>query len=230
MRHNGSMPQLPLLAASDWGIAVAVFFLLLLFVIVGFAIIQGTRAQLYWRRRVEKGDVDAIRALVGDEVNHWKTARAPKGTAPAVWHGVQGAELLDVKPDSVRVSASAEGQYALVEGDRREISTSLKEGMKLTAKLADMLFYDIPNVKLPYTQIDIYSTYHDGDGSAQRCILSTICSREVADVLDWDDMDADEVVRAFGGRFSLDDRGRAQPIDPNAVGASGVPAVFYEDD
>src|SRR6185437_12799919 len=136
------MPQLPLLAASDWGIAVAIFFLLLLFVIVGFAIIQGTRAQLYWRRRVEKGDVEAIRALVGDEVNHWKTARAPKGTAPAVWHGVQGTELLDVKPDSVRVSASAEGQYALVNGDRREISTSLKEGMKLTAKLADMLFYD----------------------------------------------------------------------------------------
>ncbi len=229
MRHNGRVVRLPLLAASDWGIAIAIFLLLALFVIVGLAIIQGTRAQLYWRRRVEDGDVEAIKALVGDELNRWKTARMPRGTQPAVWHGVQGAELLDAAPDRVRLSASAEGQYALVGSERREVSSSLKEGMKLTAKLADLVLYDIPNVRLPYVQVDVYTTYHDGDGSAQRCILSTIASREVADVLDWDDMDAEEIVRAFGGRFSLDDRGRPQPIDPNAVGPSGVPAAFYED-
>ena len=37
-------------------------------------------------------------------------------------------------------------------------------------------------------------------------------------------------MRAFGARFRLDDRGRPLPIDPDAVGPTGVPAVFYEDD
>jgi len=221
---------LPVLAASDWGIAVAIFFLLIAFLVVGFVIVQGTRVQLYWRRRVEQGDVDAIRALVGEEIARWKTARAPRGVDPAVWHGVQGAELIDVKPDSVHVSAAAEGRYALVSGDRREVSTALAEGMRLAAKLADMVLYDIPNVKLADVRIDIYSTYRNEAGSSQHCILSANCSRDVADVLDWDEMDAEEIMRAFGARFRLDDRGRAIPIDPNRVGPSGVPAVFYEDD
>ena len=220
---------LPLLAASDWGIAVAIFFLLIVFVIVGFVIIQGTRAQLYWRKRVEEGDIEAIQALVGDEITRWKTARAPRGVDPTVWHGVQGAELLEVKPESVRVSAAAEGRYALVSGERREVSTSLAEGMRLAAKLADMVLYDIPNVKLADVRIDIYSTYRDAASSSQQCILTVSCSREVADVLDWDDMEAEEIMRAFGARFRLDDHGRALPIDPE-VGPSGVPAVFYEDD
>ncbi|HEX5478247.1 MAG TPA: hypothetical protein VFY79_00860 [Dehalococcoidia bacterium] len=220
---------LPLLAASDWGIAVAIFFLLIVFVIVGFAIIQGTRAQLYWRKRVEEGDTEAIQALVGDEIMRWKTARAPRGVDPAVWHGVQGAELLEVKPDSVRVSAAAEGRYALVSGERREVSTALAEGMRLASKLADMVLYDIPNVKLADVRIDIYSTYRDAASTSQQCILTVSCSRDVADVLDWDDMEAEEIMRAFGARFQLDDHGRALPLDPEA-GPSGVPAVFYEDD
>jgi len=40
-------------------------------------------------------------------------------------------------------------------------------------------------------------------------------------------------VRAFGGRFVLDDHGNALPIDPDALpagtGATGVPAVFYDE-
>src|SRR5574338_141138 len=198
---------LPLLAASDWGIAVAIFFILGLFLITGFVIIQGTRQQVYWRGRVEGGDVEAIRVLVGDEVTRWKTARAPRGIAPAVWHGIQGAELVDVAPDGVRLSATAEGQYALAGGERREVASALSEAMRLTARLADMVLYDIPNVKLPYAQIDVYSTYRDGDGAAQRCIMTTVARRDVADALDWDEMPAEDVVRAFGGRYALDDRG-----------------------
>ncbi|HZP56576.1 MAG TPA: hypothetical protein VFC53_03365 [Dehalococcoidia bacterium] len=221
---------LPLLAASDWGIAVAIAVILLLFLAVGWVILQGTRAQLYWRRRVEEGDVEAIRMLVADEVARWKTMRMPRGAAPAAWHGVQGAELVDISPDRVRVNASAEGQYAGMGAERRETSSPLQEAMAVTARLAEMLLYDIPNVRLPYAQVDVYSTYRDEHGAAQRCILSTIASREVADNLDWDEMTPEEIVRGLGGRFSLDDRGNALPIDPDAVGPSGVPAVFYKDD
>ena len=220
---------LPLLAASDWGIAIGIGVILLLFLIVGYVIIQGTRVQLYWRKQAEAGDIEAIRTLVGDELTRWKTARTPKDVAPAVWHGVQSLELLDVWPDGVRLSASAEGQYALVGSERREVSSLLKEAMKLTSRLEEMVMYDVPNVKLAHAQIDVYSTYRDQEGSSQRCIMSTDCRREVADQLDWDGLDAEDIVHAFGGRYSLDDRGNPLPVAIEER-TSGVPAAFYKDD
>jgi hypothetical protein len=220
---------LPLLAASDYGIAVGIGFVLLMFVVVGWVIVQGTRAQLAWRQLVEAGDVDAITTLVTEELQHWKSMRMPKGTDPAVWHGVQSAELVSVAPEGVRLSAAAEGQYAMVDGVRREVTSALDQAFKVTAKLADMAMYDIPNVRLPDCQIDVYTTYHDESGPTQRCVLSTMCRREVGDALDWDGMGADEIVRAFGGRFLLDDRGRPLPIDPESTGRTGVPAAFYKD-
>jgi hypothetical protein len=221
--------NVPLLAASDYGITVAIGFLLVFFLIVAWVIVQGTRAQLAWRAQVDAGDVSAIQTLVGDELTRWKTARMPKGVAPGLWHGVQSAELIEVKPEGVRITASAEGQYALVGGDRREVTSALNEAFALTARLADMVMYDIPNVKLPYAQVDIYSTFRDETGAAQRCIMSTLCEREVADVIDWDEIGPEQIVRAFGGRFSLDDRGNPNPISPDATAGSGVPAVFYKD-
>ncbi len=218
----------PLLAASDYGIMVGIGIVLLLFLVVAWVIVQGTRAQLAWRAQVDAGDVSAIQTLVSEEVTRWKTARMPKGVSPGLWHGVQSAELIDVKPEGVRLSASAEGQYALVDGTRREVTSSLDEAFALTARLADMVMYDIPNVKLPYAQVDIYSTFRDETGSAQRCIMSTLCERQTADAVDWDEMSGEEIVRAFGGRFSLDDHGNPNPIDPDAP-AGGVPAVFYKD-
>jgi hypothetical protein len=222
------MVDLPMLAVSDWGLAFGSALVLLLFLVVGYVVIQGTRIQLAWRQRVEAGDVDAIQALVSEEVTRWKTARMPKGMQPSVWHGVQSAELLEVTPDSFRLTASAEGQYALVSGERREVSSALREGMKLTAQLADMAFYDIPNVMLPYVQIDIYSTFRDEHGSSQQCIMSTLAGREVAAGIDWDDMDVEEVVRTFGGRWKLDERGNPLPIEPDKPRTNGVPSVFYE--
>jgi hypothetical protein len=219
---------LPLLAASDYGLMVGIGIVFLIFLVVAWVIVQGTRAQLAWRALVDAGDVSAIQTLVSEEVARWKTARMPKGMAPGIWHGVQSAELIDTKPEGVRLSATAEGQYALVDGVRREVTSSLDEAFALTARLADMVMYDIPNVKLPYTQVDIYSTFRDAGGASQRCIMSTLCERHLAEAVDWDEMSGEEIVRAFGGRFSLDDAGHPNPIDPDAA-PSGVPAVFYKD-
>ncbi len=220
---------LPLLAASDYGIAVAIGVVMLLFVVVGWIIVQGTRAQLAWRQAVEAGDVGAITTLVTDELQRWKTMRMPRGVDPAVWRGVQSAELVSATGDGIRLSAAAEGQYATVEGTRREVASPLDQAFRVTAKLADMTMYDIPNVRLPDCQIDVYTTYRDESAPVQRCILSTLCSRETGDELDWDEMTAEEVVRAFGGRFLLDDRGYPLPVDPEATGKTAVPAAFYKD-
>lgn len=224
------MDPLPLLAASDWGLTIAIGFVVLLFLLVGYVVIQGTRVQLAWRQSVEAGDIDAIHTMVSDELKRWKAMRMPKGTEPGVWHGVQSAEVLEVWPDGVRVSAIAEGQFALVSGERREVSNSLHEGLKLTARLTDMLLYDIPNVRLPFVQVDIYSTYRDADTTSQRCIMSTRAERSIGDDLDWDEMQPAEVVEAFGGRFAMDDRGNALPIEVDAPPANSVPAAFYGDE
>jgi hypothetical protein len=221
---------LPLLAASDYGLVVAVGVIFLLFLVVGWVILQGTRAQMDWRRAVEQGDTDVINMLVTEELNRWKTIRVPKGTDPAVWHALQSTELADVAPTGVRLNVTAEGQFAMVDGQRREVENGLQQAMKVTAKLADMVMYDIPNVKLGYVQVDVYSTFRDESGSSQRCVLTTKADREVADDLAWDEMTADEVVHAFGGRYSLDDRGNALPINPDGARSTNVPPVFYEDE
>lgn len=220
---------MPILAASNWGLAFAIGVVFVVFLFVGYIVVQGTRVQYAWRERVAAGDVDAIRTMVTDEIARWKTARMPKEQQPSVWHGVQSAELLEVWPDGIRLSAQAEGQYALVSGERREISTAFREGLKLTARLADMVLYDIPNVRLARAQIDIYSTYRDERGSAQHCIMSTNIDRDTAEDVDWDVMDAEEIVRLFGGRFILDDRGNAMPIEVDKPAGTTVPAAFYED-
>lgn len=220
------MSALPLLAASDWGLAFGIGVVILVFLLIAYVVIQGTRVQLAWRTRVEEGDVDAIHTLVTDEINRWKSARRPRDAEPSVWHGVQSAELLEVSPDGVRLSATAEGQYALVSGERREVSSALQEGMKLTAKLIDMVMYDVPNVRLPFAQVDIYSTYRDEHGASQRCIMSTKADRDVADDLDWE-IGAEAIVEAFGGRYRLDDRGNATAIDVDAPARNSVPAAFY---
>jgi hypothetical protein len=220
----------PLLAASDYGLVVASGFVLLLFLVVGWVVVQGTRAQLFWRKRVDEGDVDIITMLVSEELSRWRTMRMPKEVEPGVWHGVQGAELAQVHPEGIQLNATAEGQYAMVEGQRQQVSDALGEGMKVTAKLADMALYDIPNVRLPWVRVDIYSTFRGEEGATQRCVMTTTALREIADDLNWDELEAEQIIRAFGGRYLLDDRGNPLPIDPDGVAPSGVPAAFYKDD
>lgn len=215
---------------DNYGLVFAVGVVLLIFLVVGYVVIQGTRVQLAWRDRVGAGDVGVIRTLVGDEVDRWKTARMPKGTDASVWHAVQSAELIDVQPDGVRLSAIAEGQYASVNGERREVSNALGDGMKVTARLIDMIMYDNPNVKLDKVQIDIYSTFRDEQGATQRCILTTATNRDTANTIDWDEDDAEEIVRVFGGRYATDDRGNATPITVDAPAPASVPAAFYKDE
>ena len=45
-----------------------------------------------------------------------------------------------------------------------------------------------------------------------------------------EELEAEAVVHAFGGRFLLDDRGNALPIDADGGEPAGVPAAFYKDD
>jgi len=196
----------------EWGILVV----LLLLLFTGFVIVQETFRQLHWRGLVAQGDVDAIRQLIESEIQAWKTARVPRGTPAQVWHGVQTVELLDVTPDAARVSCDAEGEYTIAAGRRIETSSPLSEGMKVTKRLAEMLLYDIPNVKLDRVQIDVYTSFRDESGAAEpRCILSTLVSRSAVGDIDWDETEAADFIALTGGRFAAGSNG-VRPIEPMA--------------
>jgi hypothetical protein len=195
----------------EWGILIIIVILLF----TSYVIIQETRAQMHWRGLVQAGDLDAIRTLVNDEVERWHTERVPRGVSALLWHGVQTVELIDVQPDGVRVSCNAEGESALVEGRRVETSSPLAEGMKTTLKLAEMLLYDIPNVKLDHVQIDVYTSFRDASGRAEsRCILSTRVERRHVEHIDWEEIAAADFVSLTDGRFVADDSGSLQGIEP----------------
>lgn len=203
-----------------WGIGWGLLAIFVLALFVSYVIIQETRAQQYWRQLVRQGDVSAIRAIIEKEVAAWREQRPPRGVAASLWQGLQNVELVDVGADYLRINAAAEGQYALVGGERREVLSPLAEAMQLTVTLADRFLYDIPNVELSTVQVDVYTTFRQEHGRAtQRCILSTLVRRDDAADVDWDGGSAEEIVRRFGGRFELDENGAPQPIEPVALPA-----------
>ncbi len=188
---------------------------LIIMVLVAYVIVQETRAQLHWRGLAESGDIDAIRELIEVEVEHWHTSRVPKGTPALLWHGVQTAELLDVTPDGARLSCDAEGEYMLSGGRRVESSSALDEGKKVTMKLAEMALYDVPNVKLDHVQIDVYTSFRDDSGKADtRCILSTLVKRRQVELVDWDEMAANDFVSLNEGRFAEQTNGALHAVEP----------------
>ncbi len=201
--------------AATWGIGWALLVVFLLFLFVTYVVVQGTRAQMEWRRQVQRGNLDVIQTLVREEVERWKRERPPKGIPANVWRGVQGVEVMEIGVDYLRATTTAEAQFQMVDGQRREVSSALDEAMKVTVQLADMFLYDIPHVRPDRVQIDVYTTFRSDTGETrQECILSTVVRRQDVVDLDWE-APAPDVIRAMGGRYQLDMAGHALPITPD---------------
>ena len=191
---------------------VAIF---ILFLILAYIIIQGTRAALAWREAARTGDVKVIRDIVEDAIKVWSSQKRPKEVTPEVWRGVQSMQLVDVASDYVRVSVAAESEYRLEDGRWIEIRNPLQDGISVTAKVADMLFYELIHYRPEQVQVDVYTQYRDQAGVTRReCILSTHTTRELAKSVDWEEWTADDIVRTLGGVYRLSDAGRPLPIQP----------------
>ncbi len=196
-----------------WGLLV----IGLVFAFLGYIIFQEARTHRFWRRKVEEGDLEMIRQLVEAEVEHWRTERPPKGMPATVWQGIQGVELVEIGRDYVRAASTAEPQFALVGSARRQVSSALDEARRITAKLAERFFYDIPHVRAERVQIDVYTTFHEASGDAvQRCILTTVARRGDAAEVDWDNDPPETIAERLGARYQTDPQGHAQPIEPDA--------------
>lgn len=195
--------------------------------LISYVIIQGTRAQLKWRELAAAGDVPTIRLILNDQIEMWKEGRVPAGVSPTVWRSIQNMELTEVGADYARVSCDAEAEYRTVDGRRQMVTTPLEQAMQVTAKAADLLLYDLPNLKLARVQIDVYSTFRDPFGDEeQKCILTCTATRTAAREVDWDEWTAQEIVDYFGARYEVDERGMPLPIE---VEGERDDRYFYND-
>ena len=101
----------------EWGILGAAA----IFVVVGYIVLQGTRASMAWRRAASGGDVEVIRQILEDEIASWRSVKRPKEVAPDVWRGVQSVALVEVAAGSgptgallgASVSCQVESEYRL---------------------------------------------------------------------------------------------------------------------
>lgn len=204
----------------------ALIVIFLLFLVLAYIIVQGTRAALAWREAAASGDTKVIRDIVEDSLEGWRSQKRPKPVAAEVWRGVQSLQLVHVEADFVRVSATAESDYKLVDGQWLEMRNSLQEGISITAQCAEMLFYEMPNYRPDRLQIDVYTAFRDESGASRRdCILSTETARDVARTVDWDEWTPDEIVEELGGRYRLSEVGR-----PLAITVEPPPAPDEDED
>ena len=88
----------------------ALLVIFILFLILAYIVVQGTRAALAWRKAAAEGDTKVIRDIVEDSLNGWRSQKRPKPVPVEVWRGIQSMVLVDVEADFVRVSATAESE------------------------------------------------------------------------------------------------------------------------
>jgi hypothetical protein len=197
--------------AMQWAVLGIVLFGLFL----TYIIFQETRAHHYWRGLVAKGDLNAIRMLLDQEIERWHTMRVPKGVPASVWHGIQTTELVAVGAEGAQVTCAADGEYRFSAGKPQEVTTPIDAAMRLAAKVAEMILYDVPNLHISEVRVDVYSTFHTPDGATeQRCILSVVADRGTADEIDWESLRPGEIVNRFESRYYVNERGIAEPFDP----------------
>ena len=188
--------------------------LTIFFLLVTYIIVQGSRAALAWRSAAAGGDVNVIRMIVDDSLSAWRSGKRPKNVAPDVWRGIQSMQLTDLAPDFVRVSAQAQSEYRLQDGAWTEVQNPLQEAIEITARAADMLFYDMPHYRPERIQIDVYTAFRDGEGPTRNvCIMSTSATREQAREADWEEWSAADIVDTLGARYRPGEFGQPLPIE-----------------
>jgi len=185
--------------------------LFILFLLVTYIVVQGTRAALAWRKAAAEGDVKVIRDIVEDALGAWRSMKRPKEVPAEVWRGIQSMQVVEVDAELVRVSCQAEGDYRLIDGRWVETANPLHEAMAVTAKALDMLLYELPHYKPGQVEIDAYMTMREADRRTERvCILSTTATRDDAREVDWEEWTPAQIVEALEGRYRMDDLG--QPL------------------
>jgi hypothetical protein len=188
-------------------------------IILAYVVWQGMRAANKYRELAAAGDIPTIRLIIDEGLAEWRSARPPKGLAPAVWVGVHTMEVVDVGPDYVHVSCNAEGEYKMVEDRWLETKSPIQEAMAIAAKAVEMLLYELPHLKLDRVLVDVYTTYRDAAGARRERILACNARRQDARQVDWDEWTPQQITERLGARYRLGEHGQALPLSPGGEAA-----------
>jgi hypothetical protein len=190
-------------------LGLTVFFLLVTYIIV-----QGSRAAMAWRAAAAAGDLKVIRMIVEDSLSVWRSMKRPKAIPPDVWRGVQSMQLTDLAADFVRVSCQAQSEYLMQDGVWTEVKNPLQQGIEITARAADMLFYEMPHYRPERIQVDVYTAFREGEGPALNvCIMSTAADRDRAREVDWEEWGPGDIADGLGARYRPGEFGQPLPIE-----------------
>ena len=194
-------------------IVVGIILFAVIFFGVGWAVSTEMFQHRAWRRRVESGDTDIVAALIEEALAIWRRGRPPRGTPASLWAGVQATQLVAVEADGVTLSTSAEGDFRTEGGRRVQVASALDEGIAVAARLLDMIMYDVPNLRLGYARVDVYSTFTGADGTpSQLPILTVTAERGTADEMTWEALTPEEILGRFGATYSRAANGQPTPI------------------
>lgn len=195
-------------------ITFGIIIVLVIFAGVGWAVSTEMFQHRAWRRRVESGDLDIVASLIEEALAGWRKGRPPKNVPASLWAGVQGVQLVAVDDDGVTVSASAEPEFRTEAGTRVQVTSALDEAIALAARVLDMMLYDVPNLRLGYVRVDVYSTFSaPGGAPVQRPILTATARRAVADALEWEALTSAEVLGRFDSAYVRGAGGQAVAIE-----------------
>jgi hypothetical protein len=193
-------------------IVVGSAIVLAIFLFVGWAVSAEMFQQRAWRKRVATGDVDIIGALIEEAMTYWRRGRIPRGMPGNRWAAIQGAELVAVEPNAATFSASVVPEYRSEGGGRVKVTSDIEEGEALAARLLELLMYDVPNLRLSLVRVDIFATVSIAEGQGQQPIISVSADRVTADSLDWDALDAHEILSRFETIWAEERDGAIIPI------------------
>lgn len=203
-------------------IVVGLLLFLVIFLGVGWAVSTEMFQHRAWRRRVESGDTDIVGALIEEALATWRRGRPPRGTAASLWAGVQAAQLIAVEAEGVTLSTSAEGEFRTEGTTRVQVASALDEAIALAARVLDMILYDVPNLRLGYARVDVYSTFTGADGMpAQLPILTVTADRATADDMTWEALTPEEILGRFAAHYERAPNG--QPLAISLPPIEGAP-------
>ena len=179
---------------------------------VGLLLFKEARTHRFWRQLVAQNDMEAIRGILDQELEHWRTQRPPKDVSAAVWAGVQGLNLVSASAQHVRVSTSADPEFGAVEGKREQVASSLDTAYSTALRLVEMIFYDVPNFRPAHVRVDVYTTFRSAEGAAEALpILCVEADRAAAMSLDWN-LPPAVLAREFGTTANRAPSGEPRPI------------------
>ena len=195
------------------GVTIGFLIVALLFGGIGLLLFKEARTHRFWRQLVAQNDLEAIRGILDREVERWKTQRPPKGVSAVVWAGVQGMDVVAASAKYVRVSTSASPEFGAVDGERRQLASSLDVAYEAAMRLVEMIFYDVPDFRPGAVRVDVYATFSDTDGaSASHPIFSIFADRADAMSIDWD-LPPQVLAARFQATVNRAPSGEARPIE-----------------